>query len=179
MEIYNYDKSGVFVSRGQARPDPLETANNPDAQVYIVPARATTVMPPQMAAFETAVFCEETSTWSVVEDHRGSVVYSKTSGEAFTIKQIGPVPEDCIKIAPPKDGQPYKWDGQSWVVDTEKLLEGLRAQRDYRLARCDWTQLADAVLSAEQVQAWKDYRQALRDYPANWYVGKPWPVEPA
>lgn len=39
----------------------------------------------------------------------------------------------------------------------------VRAERNARLAACDWTQLADAPLSPEQRTAWQAYRQALRD----------------
>jgi len=53
----------------------------------------------------------------------------------------------------------------------------LRAERDKRLAACDWTQVADAPVV--QV-AWAAYRQALRDVPAQ--AGFPltveWPSKP-
>ena len=41
----------------------------------------------------------------------------------------------------------------------------VRAERDRLLADCDWTQVADAPLTASVKQAWADYRQALRDIP--------------
>ncbi len=41
----------------------------------------------------------------------------------------------------------------------------LRAERNARLAACDWTQLPDAPLTAEQQAEWQVYRQALRDLP--------------
>lgn len=40
----------------------------------------------------------------------------------------------------------------------------LRAERDRRLAESDWTVLSDTPTSTA---AWKIYRQALRDLPAN------------
>lgn len=56
-----------------------------------------------------------------------------------------------------------------------------RAQRNALLAACDWTQLADAPLSAEARAAWAAYRAALRDVPAQ--PGFPeaiaWPAPPA
>lgn len=42
----------------------------------------------------------------------------------------------------------------------------LRAERNARLAACDWTQLVDAPVSWAQRWSWKQYRQALRDLPA-------------
>ena len=41
----------------------------------------------------------------------------------------------------------------------------VRAERDRLLADCDWTQVADAPLTASVKQAWADYRQTLRDIP--------------
>ena len=41
----------------------------------------------------------------------------------------------------------------------------LRIERDGRLAACDWTQSRDLTLSNDD--AWKTYRQALRDLPAS------------
>lgn len=42
---------------------------------------------------------------------------------------------------------------------------GERARRDVLLTRCDWTQMADAPLEEEQREAWRAYRQLLRDLP--------------
>ena len=41
----------------------------------------------------------------------------------------------------------------------------VRTQRDKLLYSCDWTQIADAAVSAENVAAWVTYRQALRAVP--------------
>ena len=41
----------------------------------------------------------------------------------------------------------------------------LRKERDKRLTTCDWTQSRDITLSNDD--AWKTYRQALRDLPAS------------
>ena len=41
----------------------------------------------------------------------------------------------------------------------------LRVERNKRLTACDWTQSRDLTLSNDD--AWKTYRQALRDLPAS------------
>ena len=38
-----------------------------------------------------------------------------------------------------------------------------RAERSLKLTLCDWTQVADVDLTAEQKQAWTEYRQKLRN----------------
>ena len=47
----------------------------------------------------------------------------------------------------------------------------MRAERNRRIAECDWTQLAD---SPADKNAWAIYRQALRDLPIT--EGFPWEV---
>lgn len=39
----------------------------------------------------------------------------------------------------------------------------VRGERAVRLARCDWTQMPDVDLTEAQREAWRIYRQALRD----------------
>ena len=62
----------------------------------------------------------------------------------------------------------------------ERMWERIRALRNNRLKRCDWTQLTDSPLSSTDKAAWVVYRQALRDI-----TKQPdpttivWPEEPA
>lgn len=61
-------------------------------------------------------------------------------------------------------------------ADARKAAE-VRAERNEKLTATDWTQIADAPVNS---LAWANYRQALRDVPAQ--AGFPhnisWPVEP-
>lgn len=54
------------------------------------------------------------------------------------------------------------------TVPDEWWAERMRNHRDRLLAASDWTQLPDAPVDR---QAWADYRQALRDFPATWTPG--------
>ncbi len=45
-----------------------------------------------------------------------------------------------------------------------KALRALKAERNHLLSQSDWTQMPDAPVDQE---AWKNYRQALRDLPSN------------
>ena len=57
----------------------------------------------------------------------------------------------------------------------------VRTQRDKLLYACDWTQVADAAIAAENVAAWTTYRQALRAVPQtqNDPYAIVWPTAPA
>ena len=61
--------------------------------------------------------------------------------------------------------------------DSDVEWKFLRERRDQALAESDWTAVKDRTMS----QAWKDYRQALRDLPeyetAN-DAADNWPVMP-
>jgi Phage tail assembly chaperone protein len=92
-----------------------------------------------------------------------------------------PVPADldytCAMAVKDQDGN------IQLVVDPEKLNSKLwsevRQQRNTLLTQCDWTQLPDVPLTADQKALWVAYRQELRDVtnqpdPAN----ITWPVPP-
>ena len=58
----------------------------------------------------------------------------------------------------------YKWNtSKQWEVDTTTLMVDLRTERNIRLEKCDWTQLADSPLSSDIKADWVTYRQVLRD----------------
>jgi hypothetical protein len=44
----------------------------------------------------------------------------------------------------------------------------LRVARDAELSACDWTQVPDSPLTAEQRSEWQMYRQRLRDLPSDY-----------
>ena len=71
-----------------------------------------------------------------------------------------------------KDGNWF----QVWVVSdasaeeveqrTKEKAASVRAERNSRIAACDWTQLGDSPLTSTKKQEWAAYRQALRDITA-------------
>jgi hypothetical protein len=100
------------------------------------------------------------------------------------------IPKGCVPDAPievPEWAVPRWVDGQ-WIgeqvpeeVDYESAPiteDQVRSQRDWRLSQCDWTQLPDSPVEAED---WALYRQQLRDVTLQ--VGFPeevvWPEEPS
>jgi hypothetical protein len=53
-------------------------------------------------------------------------------------------------------------------ITTETYVELMRYHRDRLLAASDWAMTSDAPTDK---QAWTDYRQQLRDFPATWTPG--------
>jgi len=80
----------------------------------------------------------------------------------------------------PQEGWDYI-DGQFMEsnVSTEELLATLRAERNRLLTESDKYMLVDYPISEEQREAWKTYRQALRDMPETCGMDNPvWPAAP-
>ena len=50
-----------------------------------------------------------------------------------------------------------------WDWDIELVMEDVRIARNRLLSECDWTQQPDVALSESKLQAWRTYRQELRD----------------
>ncbi len=71
-------------------------------------------------------------------------------------------------------------DEEKHEAKQERLWIVFRQQRDAKLAACDWTQMSDAPLNAQDKQAWRDYRQELRDLPENTEdpASPVWPDQP-
>jgi hypothetical protein len=68
-----------------------------------------------------------------------------------------------------KDDGTVSWDYVITDVTQEDLIENLiRRRRSFDLAASDWTQTADAPLTAEKKAEWANYRQALRDLPSQY-----------
>ena len=47
-------------------------------------------------------------------------------------------------------------------------VERMRNWRDILLTQSDWTQMPDSPLTETKQTEWKEYRQALRDFPDGW-----------
>jgi hypothetical protein len=69
-------------------------------------------------------------------------------------------------------------DENKQFEESRNYWEELRFLRNYRLSECDWTQVADVLLSENQKISWQSYRQALRDLPENITDPKPLVLDP-
>jgi hypothetical protein len=88
--------------------------------------------------------------------------------------------EKSVEVAPVRNE--YGIWRQTWSIaamsDAEKQAadkvkaQTIRADRNARLAACDWTQLVDAPVDS---LAWANYRQELREVPNQ--PGFPWDVQ--
>lgn len=79
------------------------------------------------------------------------------------------IPANATTVKPPSAANggfwPF-WTGTEWELrdeGTAKKELHMRQMRDAALAASDWTQLSDSPLSRAERDAWKKYRQALRD----------------
>lgn len=49
------------------------------------------------------------------------------------------------------------------TATNSQIVSCIREWRNRQLSASDWTQLPDVALSSDEVEAWKQYRQELRD----------------
>ena len=66
----------------------------------------------------------------------------------------------------------------AWVNGAnDRAAVRVRAERDAKLAACDWMANSDVTMSDE----WRTYRQALRDVPAQsgFPTNVTWPIKPS
>ena len=94
----------------------------------------------------------------------------EVNGQWFTKYIAGPVFKDYTDDEGVVHTAAEQWEAYCLQKDNEQAAN-VRADRNRRLAECDWTQLADAPVDHT---AWAAYRQDLRDVTAQ--AGFPWTI---
>ncbi|EHL81786.1 tail fiber assembly protein [Citrobacter portucalensis] len=154
-----------------------------------LPAYCTDIAPPVAKDEFIAVFNSESGKWSLVEDHRGKIVYNIHTGANIIINQLGKLPDDVVSVAP--EGHFVKWDGEKWVhdADAEKTAQITQATQQKEsllaLATSKIAPLQDAVdldiateAEAVLILAWKKYRVLLNRIKPNDAPYNNWPDMP-
>lgn len=94
----------------------------------------------------------------------------------YIMPMMLPYSEENVEIA-----KEQSYNGEYTIEDIPVTAEEARAQRDKLLEYTDWTQVLDSPIDAETREAYRVYRQALRDIPEQ--EGFPqtivWPELPA
>lgn len=100
----------------------------------------------------------------------------KVNGQWFTKYIVGPVFKDYIDEDGVKHTAAEQYEAYCFTKDADQA-KAVRADRNKRLADCDWTQLSDSPVDKA---VWETYRQALRDITTQqgfpWEIT--WPEEP-
>lgn len=108
--VYSYDaNTKEYVGETIARESPLEQG------VFLIPACATEIAPPELGGNVAAVFDEEAGEWGVLPDRRGEVYYDTATKVQHTITKIGEEPNSNWTDIAPTDEE-AAWDGEAWTV---------------------------------------------------------------
>jgi hypothetical protein len=103
----------------------------------------------------------------------------KINGQWFTKYIAGPVFQDYTDDKGVVHTASEQWQAYCFDKDAEQA-KAVRADRNKRLAECDWTQLIDTPLDPDGKLAWQLYRETLRMVPEQpkfpWEIQ--WPPEP-
>lgn len=127
---------------------------------------------------------DETPTYDPQTHMQGETTYALVDGKVIGTAQIIPLTESTtgswLEPAPQEDYLDF-------ASKKAIFMTLLRAERDARIARSDWTQLSDIqqIRSTTWKAAWAKYRQDLRDLPQVHQLseltnidGVLWPIEP-
>lgn len=94
MKIYNYHPvTKEFISESTPDLDPLESTQ--EVPVYLIPAYATEVAPPEVKVNKARLFNETDQSWYYLPDFRGQeVTATDGSNRKQVINVLGMTPED-------------------------------------------------------------------------------------
>ena len=174
MKLYHFSPTtGEYLHESDAKLSPKDFEAG--REVYLIPAHATTAAPPTAGTNEVAV-CDGMA-WTIQPDYRGATWYEKATGQSVEIQDIGEPSAELTSLEP---GEYQVWEGEGWTTDNDAWWAAIRAERNARLAACDWRMLSDSPLDPSDVESWETYRQALRDVPQTFSDPEAvvWPEEP-
>jgi len=138
-----------------------------------LPANCTNIKPPETKSGNVAVFDNNKNKWSIVEDHRGVVVFNINTTEAIYLTDLGPLPENVTLISPSCEYP--KWNGEEWIQDTDALKNAMQEKAESKRQEllttanetiADWrTELQLDVISDDDKASlikWMAYIKALK-----------------
>lgn len=154
MKIYNYHPhTGEYLGPSTADPDPLVPNN------WLIPAAATTVIPPELGNQEVAVF--DGTNWSVVPDRRGRKFWLP-NGDEVTISDLHQeIPADA-SFDPPTPP----------VADKTKQVETVVTNHIFEIAAKDgWDSATSCIARASYDGPWRQHGIAFGQWAdACWIV---------
>lgn len=122
-KIYHYDSYRCYTETTDASPDPLEPGR------YLIPANATDTAPPEIPENHAAQWNGEA--WEIVEDWRGTMVYSTNGNDGDRMMhEPGAIPDGYTKDAPPDGLHTWHAETQTWQPDPEKQAAAIEAARE-------------------------------------------------
>lgn len=169
IDVFLFDEAGYFAGVSVAMESPLEEG------VFIFPPKSTTVEPElnpeNFYRWDGAVWIAEPKPTKPEDfvgkwiSHESQTVHDQEL--RALIQKI--ITSDC-KTHKIVRGDDLSWGAEAIPKKTEeeKLKEAedqARAKRDHLISKTDYLLTADYPISAEDLEAVKTYRQALRDVP--------------
>lgn len=124
MDVYNYSRDTFeFTSATPAIESPLEPG------VWLIPACATDIAPPETRAHQVAVF--EDNEWRLAADWRNTPLWSKKDCSPVSIEEIDIEPDDLDATDSEPKCEHCVWEGDHWEENEElktRLLERYKAK---------------------------------------------------
>jgi len=171
MEIYNYDPiTKYYLNVSTATESPLEPG------VFLIPAYATEIEPPTPIDGKIPIWVD--NHWELQDFESSYIVWTITGEQTEYTGNINLLSEEFTQIEPPNDNF-YKWDGDTWNKDIERISNSVRRERDRKINEITWrierheSELRQGLTPTESDISNIDvYIQELRDFPE--LDGFPW-----
>ena len=181
--LYHYSNTTFeFMCQSEAVRDQFD-------ECWIIPTNTTTIKPGDPKDNFVNVFDENSKSWSLVEDCRGQIYFSKTDGSELEIKQIGAVSNELTDKKYP--GQFYKWDNNDWILNelekNEFIISSNKSQKNicfdkasamikmYEEAERDGDILPEEF---ELLKKWRSYQRAINRFTDLTQENVVWPEMP-
>ena len=149
----------------------VEESKAKEEEIFILPADATYIKPPEYSANEIPVWNGEC--WEVVKDFRGETFYSKKTGESIEIKELGSVSESLTDKPKPDFEAIFDEKINDWYlpihISNEREKARLLARAEQRII--DLTEATDTEVFDEDeidpddvalLKKWKRYRVVIK-----------------
>lgn len=144
-----------FFTLIHADPSPLEPG------VWLVPASAAIIEPPERTEGFAPVLSADGSTWNQVQDLRGQTAYNKTTAQPVEVTDLGPLADGFTFLVPvtPID----TWQADGWAPEPE-AFKAHNALRKAWLAGYASQQIGTLQRAVELDMATEAEQQALDDW---------------
>tara|TARA_Y100001947_G_C10084951_1_gene196316 strand:+ start:79 stop:525 length:447 start_codon:yes stop_codon:yes gene_type:complete len=113
--------------------------------------------------YTSGVNVEPEGAWRI--DNTKTVVHLSPSDDTDTFLELRYYKDGAWKERTKAPGIYYDWKDEAWALNSTRLWEEIRKERNQRLLKCDWTQTTDSPLTDEKKANWVSYREALRAVP--------------
>lgn len=121
--VCQLDENGLFAYETVAELDVYAKDGS-----YLMPANAVETTAPEVKDGFVAKWQFDTQTWVYLPDHRGQTYYNKQTGEPFTVRMAGELPDYLTDMPKPSEHHVFDDNKGAWLIPIEVAQKLEQAQ---------------------------------------------------